>query len=207
MITLTLIFSYSWNPEHGTESACDSVVVTLILALECLHHCWNLGGGDEPCGRRWKMVEDGNLNQDTLQYVCDIMSRRVGHVSSIASTRSRCPGRREPAFTMYWRTQLRATILFILIMTLLCSSCKRQFKNTQGLTKHRNTCAKARPKLTRILQQQEARLEQKRAAKIARRQGNDVSEEGAALATEVSLKIHNFYVGYNSGCAGGYQRA
>jgi hypothetical protein len=67
-----------------------------------------------------------------------------------------------------------------------CSSCKKQFKNNQGLTKHQHTCKSLKLNVTHLLQKRsdlEVRdSERREAAKIARRAGKDVGEERSSLA-------------------------
>jgi hypothetical protein len=69
-------------------------------------------------------------------------------------------------------------LLLFIIMAVNCPSCKREFKNNQGLTKHRNTCKGVLPDISRLLQRHDEQLEHKRAVKRARREAvNDVAEE------------------------------
>jgi len=62
-------------------------------------------------------------------------------------------------------------------MTLVCSSCKREFKNNQGLTKHWNTCKESLTDLTRILHRREEREDHEQPAKIPRIEAEDVDME------------------------------
>jgi putative cell wall-binding protein len=44
-----------------------------------------------------------------------------------------------------------ANLFSIFIAMVICTGCQRDFKNTQGLTKHRNTCQLALQNTTKLL--------------------------------------------------------
>jgi hypothetical protein len=83
---------------------------------------------------------------------------------------------------------LRVFWLCVLVSTMVaCTSCKKEFKNKQGIAKHQNTCKAIKLNITLLLQKrsdaEELRAsERKGAAKIARWAGRDIGEERVSLA-------------------------
>ena len=77
-------------------------------------------------------------------------------------------------------------------MRPICSGCRREFKNYQGLTLHRNTCKKAIPHFERALKRQSAWFEKEEAAKRARRDAERLAEDlgGGGGLTDPNLEVH-----------------
>jgi hypothetical protein len=73
-------------------------------------------------------------------------------------------------------------LLFNIITMVVCSSCKKQFRNNQGLAKHQHTCKLIKSDVALLLQKRANFELSRKAAKIARREGRDVGEERVALA-------------------------
>jgi hypothetical protein len=47
-----------------------------------------------------------------------------------------------------------ANLFWVFIAMVICTGCQRDFKNIQGLTKHRNTCRLALQNTTKLLNKQ-----------------------------------------------------
>ena len=76
-------------------------------------------------------------------------------------------------------------------MAVICPSCLKDFRNNQGLSKHRRTCQTALATTTDLLQKRKQKLERKRIVKIARKAEEDVAEERNVLEHAAASELHD----------------
>lgn len=77
-------------------------------------------------------------------------------------------------------------IWLLIIMAVICPSCNQDFKNNQGLSRHRRTCEKALATTTDLLHKRKHKLERKEAAKVARKNMEDLAQERNLLDAELA---------------------
>jgi hypothetical protein len=70
---------------------------------------------------------------------------------------------------------------------VLCSGCRKDFKNSQGLTKHRNTCTLALQNTARIFQKRNAVAKRKELEGVLKKTAEGI--EGMEMEIEQVLLI------------------
>jgi hypothetical protein len=111
---------------------------------------------------------------------CDKGLGRCDHVIVICESIASLVLRPEYAYL------LMNLLWLLIIMAVVCPSCHQEFKNNQGLSRHRRTCQNALPTTTGLLHKRKQKLEREEAAKIARK-----TEQNSAQ--ERDLLDHNQY--------------